>query len=173
MESLSWFAGGSFILGGMVTKNQTLVNYGLSIADTAGAVYNMTTTGLGGEFVTWTDNCDVRDGNTCDPNDSLRISDGRFRLRPEALETWYYAYRATRNPRYREWSWAAFKAINLYCRTDSGFSAINNVNAADGGGKSDKQESFVFAEVLKYIYLIHLEVSFQLKSWVFWNAHSI
>ena len=80
MESLSWFAGGSFILGGMVTDNQKLVNYGLSIADAAGAVYNMAMTGLGGEFVTWTDesDCNIRDGNTCDPDNSLWISDGRF-----------------------------------------------------------------------------------------------
>jgi mannosyl-oligosaccharide alpha-1,2-mannosidase len=146
----------------MVTDNQTLVDYGLSIADAAGAIYHMTTTGLGGEFVTWSTTCDnSADGETktCDPKDAIQIADGRFRLRPEVLETWYYAYRATRNSKYREWSWAAFEAINRYCRTDSGFSAIRDVNAEDGGGKSDVQESFVFAEVLKYVYLTHLEVS--------------
>lgn len=160
MESLSWFAGGSFILGGMVTDNQTLVDYGLSIANAAGAAYRMTLTGLGGEFVTWTTTCDDSGESTCEPDDSFQIADGRFRLRPEVLETWYYAYRATKDPKYRDWSWAAFEAINRYCRTDSGFSAINDVNSADGGGKSDVQESFVFAEVMKYVYLTHLEVSF-------------
>lgn len=161
MESLSWFAGGSFILGGMVMDNQTLVDYGLSIADAAGAAYNMTVTGLGGEFVTWTTTCDTSGESTCDPNNSLQTSDGKFRLRPEVLETWYYAYRATKDPKYREWSWAAFEAINRFCRTDSGFSAILNVQATDGGGKNDVQESFVFAEVMKYVYLIHLEVSLE------------
>lgn len=155
MESLSWFAGGNFILGGMVTNNQTLIDYGLWIADTAGAVYNMTATGLGGEFVTWATICDEDD---CDPKNALQISDTRFKLRPEAIEAWYYAYRATRNTKYQDWAWAAFEAINRYCRTDTGFSAILNVDAEDGGGRSDVQESFVFAEVLKYIYLIHLEV---------------
>ena len=159
MESLSWFAGGSFILGGMVTDNQTLVDYGISMADAAGAVYNMTVTGLGGEFVTWVSACNTSGNKTCDPNDSIKIADGAFRLRPEVLETWYYAYRATRDPKYREWIWAAFEAINRYCRTDSGFSAIKDVNKVDGGGKNDVQESFVFSEVLKYVYLTHLEVS--------------
>lgn len=159
IESLSWFAGGSFILGGMVTNNQTLVDYGLSIADAAGATYKMTVTGLGGEFVTWTTSCDDSGESTCDRNDSMHISDGRFRLRPEVLETWYYAYRATKDPKYRDWSWAAFEAINRYCRTDSGFSAINDVNSADGGGKNNVQESFVLAEVMKYVYLTQLEVS--------------
>ena len=162
IESLSWFAGGNFILGGTVTDNQTLVDYGLSIADAAGAVYEMTTTGLGGEFVTWETECEDSGDDqteTCDPKDAIRTADGRFRLRPEVLETWYYAYRATRDTKYREWSWAAFEAINRYCRTDSGFSSISDVNAEDGGGWTDTQESFVFAEVMKYVYLTHLEVS--------------
>ncbi|KAK5693084.1 hypothetical protein LTR97_010560 [Elasticomyces elasticus] len=159
MESLSWFAGGNFILGGMTTDNQTLVDYGLSIADAAGAVYNMTTTGLGGEFVAWNTSCEHSTG-TCDPRDSIQIVDGRYRLRPEVLETWYYAYRATKDVKYRDWSWAAFEAIDRYCRTDLGFSGLNDVNAPDGGGKDDMQESFFFAEVMKYAYLTQLEVGF-------------
>lgn len=159
MDSLSWFAGGNFILGGMVTKNQTLVNYGLSIADTAGAIYAMTATGLGPEYVTWRTECDPKEEQCDDPRASITFSDTHFKLRPEVLETWYYAYRATRDPKYREWSWSAFQAINKYCRTSSGFSAIGNVDAKNGGSKLDMQESFVFAEVLKYIYLIHSRVS--------------
>lgn len=162
MESLSWFAGGNFLLGGMVTNNQTLVDYGLSIADAAGAIYNSTKTGLGGEFVTWETTCNASASHLCDSENSFRISDGRFRLRPEVLETWYYAYRATKDSKYRDWSWAAFEAINRYCRTDTGFSSIIDVDASDGGGKGDVQESFVFAEVMKYVYLIHLEVRYPL-----------
>lgn len=160
MDSLSWFAGGNFILGGMVTNNQTLIDFGLSIADTGGAMYNMTATGLGGEFVVWTDDCNSGwSDEPCNANNSVRLSDASFRLRPEVLETWYHAFRATKDAKYREWAWSAFQAINRVCRTDTGFSAISDVNAPDGGKKLDQQESFVFAEVLKYIYLIHLEVS--------------
>lgn len=160
MESLSWFAGGNFILGGSVTNNKTLIDFGLSIADTAGAVYNMTKTGLGGEFISWNTVCntDVEDEYSCNENTSLRLSDPQFRLRPEVLETWYHAYRMTRNSKYREWVWKAFEAINIYCRTDTGFTAISNVDDPDGGYKLDMQESFVFAEVFKYVYLTHLEV---------------
>jgi len=52
-----------------------------------------------------------------------------------------------------------FLAINKVCKTDTGFSAISNVTAMDGGRKLDKQESFVFAEMLKYMWVIHVEVS--------------
>ncbi|GAB7347706.1 hypothetical protein MBLNU459_g5265t1 [Dothideomycetes sp. NU459] len=155
MESLSWFAGGNFILGGMITNNQTVLDYGLSVADTAGVVYNMTATGLGGEFISFNTTCNA--SIPCNPNDSMRVSDGRYLLRPEVLETWYYAYRATRDEKYRDWSWAVFEAINRYCRTDSGFSGIDDVNAVNGGEKDDIQESFLLAEVLKYVFLIHLD----------------
>ena len=158
METLCFFAGGNFVLGGMVTSNATLVAYGLSIADAAGAVYNMTTTGLGGEFVTWYSDCGDESEEVCTSANSINVVDGRYRLRPEVLETWYYAYRATRDPKYREWSWSAFMSINRHCRTDTGFSAINDVNAIDGGQKADVQESFVLAEVLKYVYLTQWEV---------------
>lgn len=53
--------------------------------------------------------------------------------------------------------WNSFKAINATCRTDSGFAAVSNVNTAGGGSKYDNEESFLFAEVLKYAYLVHAE----------------
>lgn len=53
--------------------------------------------------------------------------------------------------------WNAFEAINATCRTSSGFAAVSNVNAAGGGSKYDNEESFLFAEVMKYAYLVHAE----------------
>jgi mannosyl-oligosaccharide alpha-1,2-mannosidase len=51
--------------------------------------------------------------------------------------------------------WNAFVNINKYCRTGSGFAELQNVNAPNGGGWYDNQESFLFAEVMKYAYLTH------------------
>ena len=45
-------------------------------------------------------------------------------------------------------------AINATTRVGSGYSSIRNVNIKGGGGFSNFQESFWFAEVLKYSYLI-------------------
>lgn len=50
-------------------------------------------------------------------------------------------------------------AINVTCRVGSGFAELNNVNAPNGGGFNDFQDSFLFAEVMKYSYLIHAPVS--------------
>lgn len=160
MDSLSWFAGGNYIFGGMVTGNETLIDFGLKIADAAGALYKRTASGLGPEWVHWTPDCSSAWGEEpCDGRNSVRPADGSFHLRPEALETWYYAYRATRDPKYREWAWDMFLAIDKVCKTKTGFSAVSDVTDPEGGKKLDQQESFVFAEVLKYLWLIHLEVS--------------
>lgn len=159
MDALSWFAGGSFILGGMFTGNETLLNFGLSIAETGGALYSRTATGLGGEFVWWTENCDSSWGeDPCTADNSVRLSTLEFNLRPEVIETWYYAYRATKKEKYREWAWAAFLAMEKVCKTKSGYSAISDVTKLDGGEKLDKMESFLFAEVFKYLWLMFADV---------------
>lgn len=157
MDSLSWFVGGNMILGGMVTSNQTLIDFGLSIANAAGEIYHSTLTGLGGEFVGWTTDCSGDWSPDCNAENSMRITSGEFKLRPEVMETWYYAYRATKDPKYREWIWQAFDAINTHCKTETGFSAIKDVNLSGGGEKLDQQESFIFAEVFKYAWLVHLD----------------
>lgn len=39
----------------------------------------------------------------------------------------------------------------------SGYSGIADVNVAGGNGFDDVQETFFFAEVLKYAYMIHAD----------------
>ena len=60
---------------------------------------------------------------------------------------------------YQDWAWDAFIAINATTRVGQGFSEISDVNAANGGSFENVQESFLFAEVMKYSYLIHAPVS--------------
>ena len=82
-----------------------------------------------------------------------------YDLRPEVIESYYYAYRATGDSKYQDWAWEGFQAINASTRAASGFSAISDVNTPGGGDKLDNQESFLFAEVMKYSYLIFAAVS--------------
>ncbi|KAK4914510.1 hypothetical protein LTR28_013667, partial [Elasticomyces elasticus] len=70
------------------------------------------------------------------------------------LESFYYAYRATRDQKFRDWSWAAFQAIYATTKIGSGFSEVENVNAEGGGAKTNFMDSFLFAEVFKYAFLI-------------------
>lgn len=63
----------------------------------------------------------------------------------------------TKALKYQDWAWDAFLAINSTCHVGSGYSGLENVNIAGGDGFDNEQESFLFAEVLKYSYMIHAE----------------
>lgn len=159
MDSLAWTAGASVILGGMVTRNQTLVDFGMSLADTLGALHETTSISLLPETLVWTPKCDEKylqdfNLNTCNGTNVVQITDPTYKLRPQAFETWYYAYRVTKNVKYRDRAWSAWVALDRYCRTATGFAGISDVMAVNGGEKSG-----VVAEVMKYVWLMHADVS--------------
>jgi hypothetical protein len=72
-------------------------------------------------------------------------------LRPEASETFFILYHLTKDDTYRQWGWEVFRAIEEYCRTDSGYAALKDVNS---GQQNNRMESFFPAETLKYLYLL-------------------
>jgi mannosyl-oligosaccharide alpha-1,2-mannosidase len=45
-----------------------------------------------------------------------------------------------------------FQSIEKYCKTQYGYSSLNNVDNPDS--KDDRMESFFMAETLKYLYLL-------------------
>ncbi|XXG95537.1 hypothetical protein Hte_001801 [Hypoxylon texense] len=164
---LACFDGGSFILGGLTLNNQDYIDFGLDLVEACHATYTATVTGIGPEVFYWQDNKlpTNASNNSPPPSDSsdfyttagFWIGAGDYVLRPEVIESFYYAYRATGDTKYQDWAWEAFLNINATCSAGVGFSSINDVNAAGGGGFTDFQESFWFAEVLKYSYLIQAD----------------
>ncbi|TVY53891.1 putative mannosyl-oligosaccharide alpha-1,2-mannosidase 1B [Lachnellula cervina] len=164
-EHLACFDGGSFILGGLTLKEQKYIDFGLELVNGCHDTYISTLTGIGPEVFRWvTNSTAANDTNNPQPSSDQQafyekagffITNGQYILRPEVIESFYYAYRATGDQQYRDWAWNAFVAINSTARVGSGFAELQNVNAADGGGFNDFQDSFLFAEVLKYSYLIH------------------
>jgi len=164
-QHLACFDGGNFILGGLVLKQQKYIDFGLLLVGGCEDTYASTVTGIGPEVFRWVLN-DTLPTDTSNPpvpadqaafyaNAGFYITDGNYILRPEVIESFYYAYRATGDQKYRDWAWNAFVAINGTARTGSGFAELNDVNKPGGGGFMDFQDSFLFAEVLKYSYLIH------------------
>ena len=69
------------------------------------------------------------------------------------MEAYFYLWRMTKDPKYRDWAWDAVQAIEKHCKTDSGYSGIRNVYDQNPQ-KDDVQQSFFFAETLKYLFLI-------------------
>jgi mannosidase alpha-like ER degradation enhancer 2 len=74
-----------------------------------------------------------------------------YPLRPEIIESAYYLYRYTRDPRYLEMGRTFLESVVSRCRTDDGYAILKNVVT---GEKGDLMPSFFFAETLKYLYLL-------------------
>lgn len=76
-------------------------------------------------------------------------------LRPEVLESNFYAYRATGDTKYLDRAKQTLGVFNKVLSVKGGgYAGINDVNSADGGGGFvDDVQSFFFAETMKYLYL--------------------
>ena len=167
---MACFDGGNFILGGLTLDEPAYIDFGLELVESCHDTYAQTVTGIGPEVFRWQDKAlpSNATNNAPPPKNQTAfyeragfwIVDGEYLLRPEVIEGWYYAYRVTGDTKYQDWTWEAFNDITKTCRAGSGFSSIEDVNAPGGGNFTDFQESFWFAETLKYIYLIHAEVRF-------------
>ncbi|EMC92739.1 glycoside hydrolase family 47 protein [Baudoinia panamericana UAMH 10762] len=151
---LACFDGGNFILGGLVLKKQQYVDFGLSLVSGCEDTYTQTLTGIGPEGFGWNSSTIPSGQEAFYQKAGFYITSSQYILRPEVIESFYYAYRATGDTKYQDWAWNAFLAINSTTHVGSGYSEISNVNAANGGSFLDFQDSFFFAEVLKYSYLI-------------------
>ncbi|KAL0259795.1 hypothetical protein SLS55_005535 [Diplodia seriata] len=167
-EHLACFDGGSFILGGLVLQEQRYVDFGLKLVDGCEAIYNQTLTGLGPDVFRWdpaaTNSTNQTISRTPIPANQTSfyqragfwIEDGGYGIGPEALESFYYAYRATGDRRYQDYIWHAFQNLREYAGIGTvGFSTLEDVNAPAGGGFGNYQPSFFLAETLKYAYLAH------------------
>lgn len=82
---------------------------------------------------------------------NMKIIDPSYELRPEIIESAYYLYYYTHDPKYRRMGQTFFDNLTKYCRTPIGYAALSSVETK---AQSDDMESFFFAETMKYLYLI-------------------
>lgn len=82
---------------------------------------------------------------------TMTIVSPSYQLRPEALESAYYLWMATGDPRYRDMGRTMFDAIERWTRTDAGYAVLADVRTKE---QRDRMHSFLFAETLKYAYLL-------------------
>ena len=82
----------------------------------------------------------------------MKIVNPAYPLRPEIIESDYYLYHFTGNPRCLDMGKTFFDDLVKYCRTDTAYAALSNVETKQ---KDDDMESFFLAETLKYLYLLY------------------
>lgn len=111
MEHLACFAPGMLVLGvlqGAVSHNATKAEQYLetaaAVTDTCWHMYDRQVSGLSPEIVTFLGNRGMRNG----PSYNV--------LRPEAIEAFWYMWRATGDWKYRAYGWAIFEKFQEHCR---------------------------------------------------------
>lgn len=77
-----------------------------------------------------------------------------YDLNPEIIESAYYLYHFTKDPKYRAMGEKYFSDILKYCKTEIAFSAVENVETME---QRDYMATFFFAETMKYFYLLFRE----------------
>jgi glycosyl hydrolase family 47 len=82
---------------------------------------------------------------------TMKVTDPRYPLRPEIVESAYYLHRLTRDPKYLEMGRTFFAGLVACCRTDAGYTVLRDVTTQEQG---DLMPSYFLAGTLKYLYLL-------------------
>jgi mannosidase alpha-like ER degradation enhancer 2 len=81
----------------------------------------------------------------------MKVTYPGYPLRPEIVESAFYLWRATGDPKYFEMGRTFFESLVRYCRTDSGYTVLKSVVTKE---KGDLMPSYFLAETLKYLYML-------------------
>lgn len=103
---------------------------------------------------------------------TMKVEHAGYPLRPEIVESTYYLYQYTKDPKYLAMGKQMWEDFVKYCRTDVGYAHLKSVETKE---KSDAMQSFLFAETFKYFYLLFApEKTLDFKKVVFnTEAHPI
>ncbi|GJJ12008.1 hypothetical protein Clacol_006246 [Clathrus columnatus] len=85
------------------------------------------------------------------------LTDDRYLLRPETLESMFILYRTTKDPAWRERGWQIWEAIEAKTRTDVAYANVEGVGTSSPRHQ-DVMPSYFLAETIKYAYLIASDV---------------
>jgi mannosyl-oligosaccharide alpha-1,2-mannosidase len=155
-QHLVCFAGGMLALGGRLFDNASHLDIGRKISDGCVWTYKNAPNGIMPEVFsmpscpTWSE-CAYTLPTGSGPFST--VDDGRYVLRPEAIESVFYMYRITGESKYQDIAWEMFQAIETHTRTTFANAAISDVMKKPIE-QYDNMESFWLSETLKYFYLI-------------------
>ncbi|KXN84062.1 putative mannosyl-oligosaccharide alpha-1,2-mannosidase 1B [Leucoagaricus sp. SymC.cos] len=172
---LACFHGGNWLLGGRMLNNQTIVDIALQLVDSCWNTYASTATGIGPEVFAFTSDDGTYTGRAppsradqeFNKAHGFYIDTSSYILRPEVLESNFYAWRVTGDTKYFDRAASAVQSFQKHLPVKDAYAGIWNVDVVPTV-KYDHMESFWFAEVLKYLYLTFEDPTrFSLDEYVF------
>ncbi|MDQ3473437.1 MAG: glycoside hydrolase family 47 protein, partial [Acidobacteriota bacterium] len=83
--------------------------------------------------------------------EKMQVVSAAYPLRPEIVESTYYLFHYTKDPRYLRMGESLFRDFVKHCRSEAGYAALKSVVTKE---QSDSMQSFLFAETFKYFYLL-------------------
>lgn len=194
---LTCFTGGMLALGGQLIASQEHVGYGEKLTNGCVWAYQAFRTGVMPETF-YLSKCPTLEACEWDegkwhksiadlhaasggdaasliaeqdiPKGFAKLTDKRYILRPEAIESVFIMYRITGDKKWQDKAWTMWEAIDKLTTTELANSAVWDMNPKEGKEPSmaDSMESFWLGETLKYFYLIFSEPKLiSLDEWVF------
>lgn len=154
-QHLNFFVPGMFLLADEHLPGRHLKSIGLDLLKTFSFIPSLSLTGLAPEMVEFF------------ADSEIKIVSKANLLRPELIESLFYAHRYTHQPQHQELAWTLFEAFRNYSLTNFGYSVYGDVNNIDKSTQFRNQmPSFFLAETFKYLYLIFDDDQLNLDDWV-------
>ena len=152
-EHLTCFAGGMYALAGRLFDREDYVGHGERLARGCGWAYAALPSGLMPETFELV-SCKTADLSRCEFDEERwaeegmsgleegfkHISNSRYLLRPEAIESIFYLWRITGKEEFLDIAWAMFEAIDKATQTPLAHSSILDVRADGETKKMDSME---------------------------------
>lgn len=82
---------------------------------------------------------------------TMKATNPKYHLNPEIIESAYYLYYFTNDPRYLEMGKTFLESLIQYCKVDNGYTSLLSVETKE---KMDLMDSYFLAETMKYLYLL-------------------
>ncbi|EGG03425.1 family 47 glycoside hydrolase [Melampsora larici-populina 98AG31] len=157
LDHLTCFSGAMIGLGARLLDNVEDLDLAVSYTDSCVWAYESTKTGLGPErMIVFDDEDGAEYWEPVKHEEWTSWFDhswSKYAGRPETIESVLYMWRITGDKVWQDRGWRMFTSWVEGCLTEFGFADIVDVNHLPYQ-RSDKQESYVLAETLKYYYLL-------------------
>ncbi|KAM5350516.1 hypothetical protein ACJ41O_007021 [Fusarium nematophilum] len=168
-------AGGQFIYGGAMFKDQRYIDFGLNVTKSCWRMAKSMPSSLPPLHFRWLDSelTPKTTRNQLPPIKFAKFAEktgiwplnAEYRLTGELFENMYYAYRMTGDKKWQDRAWGMFVHVNATCRVAEGFASLRDVTVGRGqdvnGYKVPKRDIRInrmemdwMAKALKYLYLM-------------------